>query len=263
MDIPNCVETFHRQGFVIFDGAIDPAHVILLRDIMLHDVQKILARTHTPYNFNKGNIQQAPPPFHPYLFEDILFNDRIIDIAEGIFGSAVTNGFYSGNTALSGDHTQPVHPDTSHPVAGATFTPTFAIVVNIPLVDMSVANGATELWPGTHKDTTYGGQTDGIVQPKDLDRWRSISPPYQPDVPAGTIIMRDMRLWHAGKPNHTANPRPMIAMILRPVGTAVAEEVEIPARSAAFFTHRRIETILKVIPDAAFNHLMHGESYGV
>ena len=32
-------------------------------------------------------------------------------------------------------------------------------------------------------------------------------------VKAGSILMRDIRMWHAGMPNPSSQPRPMIAMI--------------------------------------------------
>ena len=263
MNIQQAVIDFNTNGYLIIEDVINPAHIDVLRNAMLADVEKILARTDTPFNFNKGNIQQAPPPFEPYLFEDVLFNETIIDIAERILGGPVKNSFYSGNTALPGDHRQPVHPDMPHPVAGGAFTPTSTIVVNIPVVDMSATNGATQLWPTTHLDTTYGGNVECIVKPHDLERYRISHPPIQPNVKAGTVILRDMRLWHAGMPNHTLNPRPMIAMMLWKTSAQTFGGIDVPERSVPFFQGRRIETELVIKTDDGFNHIQHGESYGV
>jgi ectoine hydroxylase-related dioxygenase (phytanoyl-CoA dioxygenase family) len=263
MMIKTSVDFFHANGYLIIENAIDPSHIEILRDVMLSDVNKVLGRADTPFNFNKGNIQQAPPPYAPYLFDDILFNDTVIDIAQQILGEHIKNSFYSGNTALSGDHTQPVHPDMPHPFAGGEYTPTSTIVVNIPVVDMSATNGATQLWPATHLDTTYGGDVECIVKPHDLERYRISNPPIQPSVKAGTVILRDMRLWHSGIPNHTPNPRPMIAMMLWNADAKTFGGIEVPERSVEFFQNKRIETELVVIPDDSFDHINHGESYGV
>jgi len=257
------VEHFQTFGYAVLRDTVDPEHVRILRERMLADVQSILGRVDIPFNFNRGNIQQAPPPFAPYLFDDILFNPAVIALTSAILGGPVRNTFYSGNTALPGDHTQPVHPDSAHPVAGGEWTPTDAIVVNLMLVDVSPENGATELWPGTHRDTTYGGDTDGLVVDSDLERWRGIHPPFQPTLPAGTFLVRDMRLWHRGMPNRTPNPRPMVAMIHRPATGPAAERIEVPQRSAAWFDNRAIETPLELVPDNAFDHIKHGEAYGV
>ncbi len=256
-------EHFETFGYAVLRNAVDHGHIRVLRERMLADVQSILGRTDIPFNFNRGNIQQAPPPFEPYLFEDILFNPAVIALTSAILGGPVRNTFYSGNTALPGDHTQPVHPDTAHPVAGGEWTPTDAIVVNLMLVDVSPENGATELWPGTHRDTTYGGDTDGIVVDSDLERWRQILPPFQPTLPAGTFLVRDMRLWHRGMPNRTPNPRPMVAMIHRIAAGPAHERIEVPQRSAAWFDNRLIETPLEIVPDSEFDHIEHGEAYGL
>lgn len=257
------LEHFRTFGYAVLRDVVDPEHILILRERMLADVQSILGRADIPFNFNRGNIQQAPPPFAPYLFEDILFNPAVIALTSAILGAPVRNTFYSGNTALPGDHTQPVHPDSAHPMAGGEWTPTDAIVVNLMLVDVSPENGATELWPGTHRDTTYGGDTDGIVVDSDLERWRRIHPPLQPTLPAGTFLVRDMRLWHRGMPNRTTKPRPMVAMIHRAATGPAAERIEVPRRSVAWFDNRPIETPLEIVPDNDFDHIKHGAAYGV
>lgn len=38
-------------------------------------------------------------------------------------------------------------------------------------------------------------------------------PPSQPGVKKGSIVIRDLRLWHAGMPNTTSDVRVMLAMI--------------------------------------------------
>jgi ectoine hydroxylase-related dioxygenase (phytanoyl-CoA dioxygenase family) len=263
MTVQDATTAFHTNGYLIIEDAINPEHISILRDVMLDDVAKILARPDAPFNFNKGNIQQAPPPYDPYLFDDILFNDKVIDIATAILGPKVKNSFYSGNTALPGDHRQPVHTDVPHTVAGGPYIPTSIIVVNIPVVDMNACNGAIQLWPTTHRDTTYGGDTDGIIKPHDLARFQDSYPPFQPNVKAGTILMRDMRLWHAGMPNPSSKPRPMIAMMLWEASAQSFGGIEIPVRSVGFFQNKRIETEVVIVPDSQFDHIRHGERYGV
>jgi hypothetical protein len=55
----------------------------------------------------------------------------------------------------------------------------------------------------------------------------------------------------------------MIAMMLWKVTAQTFGGIEVPARSASFFQGKRIETELVIIPDERFNHIAHGESYGV
>jgi ectoine hydroxylase-related dioxygenase (phytanoyl-CoA dioxygenase family) len=213
--LATALAAIETDGFVVLEDVVDLAHVELIRDRMLEDVQLLINRPDAPFNWNRGNVQQDPPPFPPYIFADVMSNEFAIQIAREILGNGLYNAFYSGNTAMPSDQRQPVHADTGqlwpnlkHP------TPPYSLVVNLPMVDMGPENGSTEIWPGTHTDPSVV-MTDGEIKvaPEVLEARRQVSPPIQPRVKAGSILIRDIRLWHAGMPNHTQNPRPMVAMI--------------------------------------------------
>ena len=58
-------------------------------------------------------------------------------------------------------------------------------------------NGITELWPGTHLDTSKSVQDRDIKIPSDLlESRRAEVPPIQPRVRKGAALIRDVRLWH-------------------------------------------------------------------
>jgi hypothetical protein len=79
---------------------------------------------------------------------------------------------------------------------------------------MGQENCSTELWPGTHLDTSVVMQEGDIkVTPENVERRRALVPPLQPVMRQGSVLIRDLRLWHAGMPNRTQAVRPMIAMI--------------------------------------------------
>lgn len=111
---------------------------------------------------------------------------------------------------------QPVHTDAdfdhpSHP---------FAYVINVPLVTMTPENGSTEIWLGTHVDSGLHVQegahgTDrasGRIKVQEVERRRTVRMPCQPVVPKGSLVIRDLRLWHAGMGNRTEDVRVMLAM---------------------------------------------------
>ena len=84
---------------------------------------------------------------------------------------------------------------------------------------MAPENGSTEVWLGTHIDTSladqegaHGDRASGRIKKDLLEKRRQIRPPSQPHVKKGSIIVRDLRLWHGGKPNMTQDPRVMLAM---------------------------------------------------
>ncbi len=209
------LQALREDGFVILHDVIAYKHIESLRERMLSDVADILALDDVPFQFNDGHLQQDPPPFPPYLFRDVLVNDFVVQITRAALGEGVKNTMYSGNTCLPNETQRPLHVDHGQLWPGLkTATPAFSIVTNIPVVDMTPENGSTEIWPGTHLDTTRSHDDKNIkIAPEDEERRRAEVEPLQPNVPAGGVIIRDMRLWHRGMPNHTDTPRPMIAMV--------------------------------------------------
>ncbi len=209
------LKALREDGFVILHDVISSKHIEALGERMVADVADILALDNVPFQFNDGHLQQDPPPFPPYLFRDVLFNDFVVQITRATLGEGVKNNMYSGNTCLPNETQQPLHVDYGQLWPGLkTATPAYALVVNVPVVDMTPENGSTEIWPGTHLDTTRSfDEKDIKIPPEDEARRRAEVEPLQPNVPAGGVVIRDMRLWHRGMPNHTDTPRPMIAMV--------------------------------------------------
>ncbi|KAG9775406.1 hypothetical protein KCU88_g5106, partial [Aureobasidium melanogenum] len=111
---------------------------------------------------------------------------------------------------------QPVHSDADFAHPGHPF----ALVVNVPLIDMKPENESTEVWLGTHQDYgleaqegAHGERNSGRIRQSLLEERSKTSAPSQPFTPKGSIIVRDLRLWHAGMPNYTDDVRIMPAMI--------------------------------------------------
>jgi ectoine hydroxylase-related dioxygenase (phytanoyl-CoA dioxygenase family) len=231
-------QALKNDGLVVLENIVDPAHLEALKARMLEDTREILKRPDLPTQFTAGNIQQDPPPMREYLFKDILVNDLIISITKSILGPGLTCDFYSGNTNLPGSAGQPVHPDQGQLWPDMqTAHPAVRLVVNIPVVDMDEKNGSTELWQGTHLDTTMYDQMGTIrLPPEALEARRRVSPPFQPSVKAGSVLIRDIRLWHRGTPNDADQPRPMIAMIHN-VSWWPTETMVFPKGMEEFFVH--------------------------
>jgi hypothetical protein len=249
------------DGIVVLEDVIDTAHLDVLHERMLVDLKEILDRPNAPFNFNKGNVQQDPPPFPPYLFRDVLVNDIVIAVTKSILGAGQKNVFYSGNTALPSKNRQPAHADSGQLWPNlAVATPPYQLVVNVPVVDMDERNGSTEVWPGTHLDTTVVIQDGDIkVDPDVLERRRVVSPPLQPTVRRGSVIIRDIRLWHAGMPNHTDNPRPMIALI-HTVSWWQDGRIVFAKGSEEFLEHPDLRTTA-VFKDGPIHHNQRNEAY--
>jgi hypothetical protein len=234
------VDALRHDGYVVLNDVVDPAHLDLLHEQMIADLDALQARPDAPYNWNVGNLQQDPPPFPPYLFGDVLLNPFVVSVTSAVLGPKVKNVMYGGNTALPSDQRQPVHADVGHlwPLdVLETPHPAAQLVVNVLTVDVSPENGATELWPGTHRELGVGVGDDIKIPPQALEARRAICPPIQPTFRRGSVLIRDIRLWHAGMPNRTAAPRPMIAMIHTSEWLATGTPLVFPTGTEPFFDH--------------------------
>lgn len=212
----------HRDGIVILENAIDTAHLDTLNAILSKEALEIAEDPNHHFNFGKEtrNMDQAPPPREDLMFKDVWCNPFAAAILAGILGPRPVVHYANGNTALKATGRQPVHSDCEfeHP----NFP--FAMVVNINLVDTSPKNGATEFWLGSHHCSTpddhhvVDGKLEASLQIKKehVEARRKHSPPIQTTTKKGSLIIRDLRLWHAGMPNKTDEPRVMLAFVLEP-----------------------------------------------
>ncbi|KAG9194757.1 hypothetical protein G6011_04792 [Alternaria panax] len=210
-----------RDGLVVLEDMVSHTALDRLNKKMVQDALELQARKDSPFNYNKGNIQQDPPMTQEWFSDEIYLNPIVTQVTSTTLGPAPSLRFISGNTALpptasSPSASQPTHNDADfdHPSIP------FALVVNVPLVTMTPENGSTEIWLGTHQGTTiadqegeHGDRASGRIKQHLLDARRAVRQPSQPVVKKGSIIIRDLRLWHGGKPNLSKDPRVMLAMI--------------------------------------------------
>ncbi|KAM0470575.1 hypothetical protein ACHAPX_009838 [Trichoderma viride] len=232
------LEALHADGLVVLENAVDPAHLDHLNQRMVVDAEQLKTRQKAHVNFSAEtrNFQQEPVPEEGYIFNDIIANPWAAEILEHMLGPKPKIRLYSANTALKAEARQPVHIDMA---LGYPRTP-FGFCVNINLVSTSPENGATEFWLGTHNDpalealTINGHGDDGpdpaialekkTARAKDLgvpidfadklvEERRKVRPPIQASLPKGSLIIRDIRIWHAGMPNRTDDTRVMLVTV--------------------------------------------------
>ncbi len=257
--LTKAIDAIRKDGYIVLHDVIEKVKIETLRDRMLADVEKILALDAVPYQFKKGHIQQDPPPFKPFLYQDVLVNPFVIDVTHALLGDGVKNAFYSGNCCLPGSQSQPVHFDMGH--LWPNYHPAHAIVVNVPVINMNRENGSTELWPQSHLNTAKSKITSDIKVPDEIvESQRKKSRPFQPEMPAGSILLRDIRLWHRGMPNKTDKPRPMIAMIHYPRWYQTSQSVKLEKGSEEIVKDKRLTTVAEFVKEP-INYISHNKNY--
>jgi ectoine hydroxylase-related dioxygenase (phytanoyl-CoA dioxygenase family) len=215
------VSYLHRDGLIVLDNAIDVSHIDTLNTMLSAEALEIAADPDHHFNFGREtrNMDQAPPPQGDMMYKDVWCNPFAAAILSAIIGPKPVVHYANGNTALKATGRQPVHSDCEfeHP----NFP--FAYVLNINLVDTSAVNGGTELWLGSHHVSTVDCHITGdtsehalVVKKEYLEERRRHSPPVQATTKRGSLMLRDLRLWHAGMPNKTDDPRVMLAFVMQP-----------------------------------------------
>ncbi|MDG2111841.1 MAG: phytanoyl-CoA dioxygenase family protein, partial [Actinomycetota bacterium] len=135
-------------------------------------------------------------PFEPPFSDSRLWADpTVLGVVERVLGSEFECTYYGSDTPFPGSEDQPVHQD-----GGPLFPewesrpPMYCVALNVPLVDVDERNGPFEWVPGTERP----------------------GPDARPERftgPAGSMLLRDTRVWHRGSPNLGDAPRPMLALL--------------------------------------------------
>ncbi|KAI0204007.1 hypothetical protein F4808DRAFT_366227 [Astrocystis sublimbata] len=265
---------FHKNGMVILEDAVPLLALDHVRERMLEDILKVLALPSVHYNHGvgSGNISQTPPLLADYLHEEVWANRIAVSMMSYIVGPRPQLCFATANTALPGGQSrQAVHSD--YYCRHLDF-PVF-LEVNIFLDDTSLHNGSTEVWLGTHngynkKDHLFADM-GWIKREVFVERARNCLP-VQLTIPKGSIVVRDIRMWHAGMPNYSETPRIMLGFIYAPTWFKSGMRMKFPleARSRVeSWDHIECANIAEFVDDD-FNYLdyrqqlnlAHGQSGG-
>ncbi|MDT7705913.1 MAG: hypothetical protein QOG20_1520 [Pseudonocardiales bacterium] len=172
---------------------------------------------------NRGKQRQGGVPLpieEPFTDPEIMANPLALDVYEDLLGADIACSYFSSDTPLPGSEYQPAHRDGQDLFPGLAVTlPAYMYEINIPLVDFREDNGPVEIWPFSHlvNGFSLGNpralEHEGVsaTQTEVQDYTASLSP--QPVLmPAGSLLLRDPRMWHRGTPNRSDEPRPMLSL---------------------------------------------------
>ncbi|QMU78275.1 phytanoyl-CoA dioxygenase family protein [Streptacidiphilus sp. PB12-B1b] len=279
------VAAMRDDGAVILEGVVDRALLERLRSRMLDDLDILLRRPDRAENFAPGHLQQDPPAETGYLWPDVLAHPFVLEVCRRTLQQPVRLSSYSNNSNLPGSEPQPVHVDEGQRWPGLPRAhPAARLIVNIPLRNTDTAGGAIELWPGTHLDPRMcqhaGSPSGGVDQalrylraakragagstvnrrvgltvPEAMTgERRTERPPVRAVTEAGSVIIRDSRLWHRGMPNASDCCRFMLALTYDPLWRFPGDAVELPAAAAPLFESAGLEVWADFV-DGPIDHL--------
>ncbi|GMV79370.1 MAG: hypothetical protein AMXMBFR7_05540 [Planctomycetota bacterium] len=201
--LAQAVELVRHDGYVVFEAVLPREFISELRAAFLPLLEETVRRQ--PENRGSRRYQMHLPFKPPFCDARFIEHPIALAVVETILGSDCVCQYFASDTPLLGSDYQAVHSDI-HPLFPESdlIVPAYGLVVNVNLVDFTPENGPLEIWPGgTHK--MPGGVDLKGLAPRMLS--------HAVHMPAGSILIRDLRAWHRGTPNRTAEPRPNLALI--------------------------------------------------
>ena len=197
------VQRVRMDGYVIFEGVLAAERLTLLYHEFV-DVFNDHVRQ-TPQNRGANRYQMHLPFRQPFCDDAIVANPLAMAVIEAVLGENCVCHYFASDTPLPGSDYQAVHSDIHSLFPDSDLVvPAYGLVLNIPLVDFREDNGPVEIWPGgTH------------LMPGGIDI-HALAPTMHSErvlMPAGSLLIRDLRMWHRGTPNRSEAARPNLAMI--------------------------------------------------
>ncbi|MBD2866996.1 phytanoyl-CoA dioxygenase family protein [Paenibacillus sp. IB182493] len=156
-----------------------------------------------------------------------MANAIAMPVIDRVLDDGVRCTYLASDTACPGSDYQNVHSDLPplFPGLGVSL-PVYSLVLNVPLVDVNEENGPLEVWPGgTHlnPDNTEHTAIDG-----EMVKAATMMHAEKVFMPAGSIVIRDIRMWHRGTPNRTNANRTNVALIYNKDWYGAGGEIHIP-----------------------------------
>lgn len=153
-------EALRADGMVILAGAIpmevlDSLSAKMEEDMMLHsvndgdldfgDTNAVIGEEGKAGEERKPRDFRGirPPPFHPHLHREIVYNAAAVRVSASVLGPEPTLCTYATNSSFPGSAQQGVHADCpfpSQPDHATTGGRSPGVVVNVPLHDFTVDN---------------------------------------------------------------------------------------------------------------------------
>lgn len=198
------VQQVKANGYILFESVIEPGFLDELRDayMALFDRYMLNPAPRPTYNHHRLDL-----PFrHPFSDERVVSHPLAMPVVDALLGADCICPYFASNTCLPGSHYQPVHSDvaTLFPEAGLA-PPAYHVVVNIALMDTTEENGPMEMWPG--------GTQYSTLPPEEIEQASAAMHSEHAVMPAGSLLIRDGRMWHRGTINHSNGARANIALV--------------------------------------------------
>jgi ectoine hydroxylase-related dioxygenase (phytanoyl-CoA dioxygenase family) len=212
--VESAVEQVRLNGYVLFEGVLESELVDKMHNAFMKALDDATKRSpeSTEVNttaFRKNRVRMDLPFEEPFIDPRVITSKFVLPIVEKLVGEDCACIYLSADAPLPGSDYQMVHSDQMPFFPESTITlPPAGIVLNIPLVDVTDENGPMEAFPGGNHLIPENRSNQ-----KYIEAAAAFLKPVRMTMPKGSLLIRDLRMWHRGTPNNSDHVRPNVALI--------------------------------------------------
>jgi len=213
--LENALHQVKMNGVVVFESVLPEELVDDMNANFLRVLNETLQTNAEATELNtttmrKNRIRMDLPFYEPFSDPQVITNAFALPIIERLVGEDCRCFYLSVDAPMPGSDYQNAHGDyfPFFPESDIILPPT-GIVVNFPLIDVTEENGPMEAWPGGTHHTPEKMFADW----KNVVNAAEHMKPVRMTMPKGSMIIRDIRMWHRGTPNLSDEIRPNVALI--------------------------------------------------
>ena len=191
------IQHLDQRGYLPLPAVMTPQQLGAIRE----RVQALMAEegeeAGSEFSTEKGAVRLANLVDKDPLFEICFSHPRVLAAMNHVLKGDFKLSSLNGRASVPGDGVQAFHADWSSGVDPRDFQVCNSIWL---LVDFTEENGATRVVPGSHR---WGKLPREVMD----NPWEKHPQEMLLTGAAGTVVIFNSHLWHAGTTNHTDTPR--------------------------------------------------------
>ena len=234
LNVQDLTSSFERDGYILLPGLVSKSKLADLSSKLRGEFARAKEKGELFAGGGtiSGHLNCFPGAESRFVYDE-LEQQGVLDLIRKLSPAAARMPNVGCNMNLPNSSAQNSHVDG---YAAKTF-----IIINVAAVDTDVANGATEIVPGTHL--------------RDYKYWQyalSGKPAVRLKAQAGDVSIRLSSVWHRGMPNKTNVPRPMLAFTWENGGSDLADPYSAHGGKITFLMNRYGQNLSSRVRERAF-----------
>lgn len=191
------IQHLDERGYLPLPAVLSPEETRAVRERVRELMAEEGEEAGSEFGQERGAVRLANLVDKDPLFEICFTHPRVLAAMNHVLKGDFKLSSLNGRASVPGDGLQAFHADWSSSVDPDDFQVCNSIWL---LVDFTAENGATRVVPGSHR---WGKLPREVME----NPWEKHAQEILLTGAAGTVVIFNSHLWHAGTANHSETPR--------------------------------------------------------